>query len=138
MSPTCILGRTKDTILISITEYLPFSICPFLCFGFSWKTIHAYFMMKFEIKMHMGCLQHFTIFGYARSKMTDAELRTMVSKTLTCRIDKRWIFLSSYLLIYIWPHGTKILCFFFLVTCVVLNTGLGGILSTDMQTVLGV
>jgi hypothetical protein len=35
-------------------------------------------------------LQHFTIFGYARSKMTDAELRNMVSKTLTCRIDKRW------------------------------------------------
>ncbi|KAL3511469.1 hypothetical protein ACH5RR_030870 [Cinchona calisaya] len=33
--------------------------------------------------------QHFTIFGYARSKMTDAELRTMVSKTLNCRIDKR-------------------------------------------------
>ncbi|GJN12154.1 hypothetical protein PR202_ga30409 [Eleusine coracana subsp. coracana] len=32
---------------------------------------------------------HFTIFGYARSKMTDAELRHMVSKTLTCRIDKR-------------------------------------------------
>ncbi|KAE8730286.1 Glucose-6-phosphate 1-dehydrogenase [Hibiscus syriacus] len=32
---------------------------------------------------------HFTIYGYARSKMTDAELRTMVSKTLTCRIDKR-------------------------------------------------
>ena len=35
-------------------------------------------------------MQHFTVFGYARSKMTDAELRTMVSKTLTCRIDKRW------------------------------------------------
>lgn len=34
-------------------------------------------------------LQHFTIYGYARSKMTDAELRDMVSKTLTCRIDKR-------------------------------------------------
>ncbi|KAG7598399.1 Glucose-6-phosphate dehydrogenase NAD-binding [Arabidopsis suecica] len=33
--------------------------------------------------------EHFTIFGYARSKMTDAELRDMVSKTLTCRIDKR-------------------------------------------------
>lgn len=33
--------------------------------------------------------EHFTVFGYARSKMTDAELRTMVSKTLTCRIDKR-------------------------------------------------
>ncbi|KAG6476972.1 glucose-6-phosphate 1-dehydrogenase, chloroplastic-like [Zingiber officinale] len=36
------------------------------------------------------CLpKNFTIFGYARSKMTDAELRTMVSRTLTCRIDKR-------------------------------------------------
>ncbi|PWZ45951.1 Glucose-6-phosphate 1-dehydrogenase 2, chloroplastic [Zea mays] len=34
-------------------------------------------------------ITHFTIFGYARSKMTDAELRNMVSKTLTCRIDKR-------------------------------------------------
>ncbi|KAL9423627.1 hypothetical protein AB3S75_035670 [Citrus x aurantiifolia] len=33
--------------------------------------------------------KHFTIFGYARSKMTDAELRNMVSRTLTCRIDKR-------------------------------------------------
>lgn len=34
-------------------------------------------------------LQHFTIFGYARSKMIDAELRNMVSRTLTCRIDQR-------------------------------------------------
>ncbi|KAH9627245.1 hypothetical protein KSS87_018521, partial [Heliosperma pusillum] len=34
-------------------------------------------------------IDHFTIFGYARSKMTDEELRNMVSKTLTCRIDKR-------------------------------------------------
>ncbi|XP_052206008.1 glucose-6-phosphate 1-dehydrogenase, chloroplastic-like isoform X2 [Diospyros lotus] len=33
--------------------------------------------------------KHFTVFGYARSKMTDAELRNMVSRTLTCRIDKR-------------------------------------------------
>ncbi|XP_058736589.1 glucose-6-phosphate 1-dehydrogenase, chloroplastic-like [Vicia villosa] len=33
--------------------------------------------------------KHFTVCGYARSKMTDAELRTMVSKTLTCRIDQR-------------------------------------------------
>lgn len=33
--------------------------------------------------------EHFTVFGYARSKMSDAELRNMVSKTLTCRIDKR-------------------------------------------------
>jgi glucose-6-phosphate 1-dehydrogenase len=33
--------------------------------------------------------QHFTIFGYARSKMTDEELRNMISATLTCRIDQR-------------------------------------------------
>ncbi|KAI0525211.1 hypothetical protein KFK09_004603 [Dendrobium nobile] len=33
--------------------------------------------------------EHFTIFGYARSKMSDEELRNMISKTLTCRIDKR-------------------------------------------------
>ncbi|KAL5700028.1 hypothetical protein ACHQM5_025531 [Ranunculus cassubicifolius] len=30
--------------------------------------------------------KHFTIFGYARSKMTDEELREMISRTLTCRI----------------------------------------------------
>lgn len=41
------------------------------------------------IKLPLLLMQHFTIFGYARSKMTDAELRNMVSKTLTCRIDKR-------------------------------------------------
>ncbi|XP_025793654.1 glucose-6-phosphate 1-dehydrogenase, chloroplastic-like isoform X2 [Panicum hallii] len=29
------------------------------------------------------------VFGYARSKMSDEELRTMISRTLTCRIDKR-------------------------------------------------
>ncbi|EPS59088.1 glucose-6-phosphate 1-dehydrogenase, partial [Genlisea aurea] len=33
--------------------------------------------------------KNFSIFGYARSKMTDAELRNMVSETLACRIDKR-------------------------------------------------
>ncbi|KAJ4749011.1 Glucose-6-phosphate 1-dehydrogenase [Rhynchospora pubera] len=33
--------------------------------------------------------KHFTIFGYARSKMTDSELREMVSRTLNCRIDQR-------------------------------------------------
>ncbi|XP_031491048.1 glucose-6-phosphate 1-dehydrogenase, chloroplastic-like [Nymphaea colorata] len=33
--------------------------------------------------------EHFTIFGYARSKMTDDELRTMISNTLTSRINKR-------------------------------------------------
>ncbi|KAM3240499.1 hypothetical protein ACQJBY_053906 [Aegilops geniculata] len=34
-------------------------------------------------------MQHFTIFGYARSKMSDEELRNMISMTLTCRIDQR-------------------------------------------------
>eukprot|EP00850_Spirogloea_muscicola_P004483 SM000019S05027 [mRNA] locus=s19:524152:528456:- [translate_table: standard] len=31
--------------------------------------------------------KHFTIFGYARSKMTNEELRDMISEKLTCRID---------------------------------------------------
>lgn len=34
-------------------------------------------------------MQNFIVFGYARTKMTDEELRNMISKTLTCRIDKR-------------------------------------------------
>lgn len=33
--------------------------------------------------------ENFTIFGYARTKMNDEELRNMISQTLTCRIDKR-------------------------------------------------
>ncbi|KAE8075514.1 hypothetical protein FH972_014223 [Carpinus fangiana] len=33
--------------------------------------------------------EDFTIFGYGRSIMTDEELRNMISKTLTCRVDKR-------------------------------------------------
>uniref|UniRef100_A0A1J3IIW2 Glucose-6-phosphate 1-dehydrogenase n=1 Tax=Noccaea caerulescens TaxID=107243 RepID=A0A1J3IIW2_NOCCA len=49
------------------------------------KIFPALFALYYE-----GCLpEHFTIFGYARSKMTDGELRDTVSKTLTCRIDKR-------------------------------------------------
>ncbi|CAN7133689.1 unnamed protein product [Brassica rapa subsp. narinosa] len=49
------------------------------------KIFPALFALYYE-----GCLpEHFTIYGYARSKMTDGELRHMVSKTLTCRIDKR-------------------------------------------------
>ncbi|KAK6922437.1 Glucose-6-phosphate dehydrogenase, NAD-binding [Dillenia turbinata] len=49
------------------------------------KIFPALFALFYE-----DCLpEHFTVFGYARSKMTDEELRTMVSKTLTCRIDKR-------------------------------------------------
>jgi hypothetical protein len=31
----------------------------------------------------------FQIFGYARSKMTDAEFRDLIARTLTCRIDAR-------------------------------------------------
>ncbi|KFK25547.1 hypothetical protein AALP_AA8G129000 [Arabis alpina] len=49
------------------------------------KIFPALFALYYE-----GCLpEHFTIYGYSRSKMTDVELRDMVSKTLTCRIDKR-------------------------------------------------
>ncbi|XP_065876183.1 glucose-6-phosphate 1-dehydrogenase, chloroplastic-like isoform X2 [Euphorbia lathyris] len=33
--------------------------------------------------------EDFTIFGYARTKLTDEELRNMISNTLTCRIDNR-------------------------------------------------
>ncbi|EEF32168.1 glucose-6-phosphate 1-dehydrogenase 1, chloroplastic [Ricinus communis] len=33
--------------------------------------------------------ENFTVFGYARTKLTDEELRNMISQTLTCRIDKR-------------------------------------------------
>ncbi|KAJ6705139.1 GLUCOSE-6-PHOSPHATE 1-DEHYDROGENASE 2 CHLOROPLASTIC [Salix purpurea] len=49
------------------------------------KIFPALFALYYEVIWW----QHFTIFGYARSKMTDAELRNMVSKTLACRIDKR-------------------------------------------------
>ncbi|KAG7984940.1 hypothetical protein I3843_04G186000 [Carya illinoinensis] len=37
--------------------------------------------------------ENFIIFGYARSIMTDKELRNMISKTLTCRVDKRCYFI---------------------------------------------
>ncbi|KAJ8748623.1 hypothetical protein K2173_007613 [Erythroxylum novogranatense] len=33
--------------------------------------------------------EDFRVFGYARTEMTDEELRNMISKTLTCRIDQR-------------------------------------------------
>ncbi|KAL3506674.1 hypothetical protein ACH5RR_032056 [Cinchona calisaya] len=33
--------------------------------------------------------ENFVVFGYARTKMSDEELRNMISKTLTCRVDKR-------------------------------------------------
>lgn len=49
------------------------------------KIFPALFALYYE-----DCLpKHFTIFGYARSKMIDAELRKMISGKLTCRIDKR-------------------------------------------------
>ncbi|TVU46577.1 hypothetical protein EJB05_06119 [Eragrostis curvula] len=49
------------------------------------KIFPALFALFYE-----DCLpEHFTVFGYARSKMSDEELRTMISRTLTCRIDKR-------------------------------------------------
>ncbi|KAJ0977611.1 hypothetical protein J5N97_013085 [Dioscorea zingiberensis] len=46
------------------------------------------FALLSPFQMPSQTSMHFTIFGYARSKLTDAELRDMVS-TLTCRIDKR-------------------------------------------------
>ncbi|KAL0287853.1 UNVERIFIED_CONTAM: Glucose-6-phosphate 1-dehydrogenase, chloroplastic [Sesamum angustifolium] len=33
--------------------------------------------------------ENFVVFGYSRTKMNDEELRNMISRTLTCRIDKR-------------------------------------------------
>lgn len=60
------------------TLSLFFETISFLHFESACFVTHSYLWM-----------QHFTIFGYARSKMTDAELRDMVSRTLTCRIDKR-------------------------------------------------
>ncbi|PKA63801.1 Glucose-6-phosphate 1-dehydrogenase 2, chloroplastic [Apostasia shenzhenica] len=49
------------------------------------KIFPALFALFYE-----ECLpKHFTIFGFARSKMTDADLRCIIGRTLTCRIDKR-------------------------------------------------
>lgn len=49
------------------------------------KIFPALFALYYE-----GCLpKHFTIYGYARSKMNDEDLRTLISQTLTCRIDQR-------------------------------------------------
>lgn len=39
--------------------------------------------------------QNFIVFGYSRTKMSDEELRNMISKTLTCRIDQRYVIMSS-------------------------------------------
>ncbi|KAH7365067.1 hypothetical protein KP509_18G007400 [Ceratopteris richardii] len=49
------------------------------------KIFPALFALFYE-----GCLpKHFTIFGYARSKMTDEELRNMICGNLSCRISQR-------------------------------------------------
>jgi len=49
------------------------------------KIFPALFALYYE-----GLLpQDFQVFGYARSKMTDAEFRDVISSTLTCRIDAR-------------------------------------------------
>ncbi|KAF5948519.1 hypothetical protein HYC85_014476 [Camellia sinensis] len=50
------------------------------------KIFPALFALFYE-----NCLPEvsFSVFGYARTKMTDEELRNMISQTLTCRIDKR-------------------------------------------------
>ncbi|XP_078437517.1 glucose-6-phosphate 1-dehydrogenase, chloroplastic-like [Wolffia australiana] len=49
------------------------------------KIFPALFALFYE-----NCLpKNFSIFGYARSKMSDEELRNSISGTLTCRIDSR-------------------------------------------------
>ncbi|KAL7216442.1 hypothetical protein ACSBR1_028392 [Camellia fascicularis] len=49
------------------------------------KIFPALFALFYE-----DCLpENFSVFGYARTEMTDEELRNMISQTLTCRIDKR-------------------------------------------------
>lgn len=50
------------------------------------KIFPALFALFYE-----GCLpQDFSVFGYARTKLTHEELRVMISSTLTCRIDQRY------------------------------------------------
>lgn len=49
------------------------------------KIFPALFALYYEDSLP----EHFTIFGYARTKMTNEELRNMISRTLTCRIHKR-------------------------------------------------
>lgn len=49
------------------------------------KIFPALFALFYE-----GCLPHdFSVFGYARTKLTHEELRVMIGRTLTCRIDQR-------------------------------------------------
>ncbi|XP_065875197.1 glucose-6-phosphate 1-dehydrogenase, chloroplastic-like [Euphorbia lathyris] len=49
------------------------------------KIFPALFALFYEGRLPLN----FTIFGYARSTMTDDQLRNKISTTLTCRIDKR-------------------------------------------------
>ncbi|GAY64486.1 hypothetical protein CUMW_233950 [Citrus unshiu] len=50
------------------------------------KIFPALFALYYE-----DCLpEDFTVFGYARTKLTDEELRNVISKTLTYRIDKKY------------------------------------------------
>ncbi|GAV79184.1 LOW QUALITY PROTEIN: G6PD_N domain-containing protein/G6PD_C domain-containing protein [Cephalotus follicularis] len=52
------------------------------------KIFPALFALFYE-----DCLpEDFNVFGYTRSNMNDNELRDMISRTLTCRIDKREIY----------------------------------------------
>ncbi|KAG2314896.1 hypothetical protein Bca4012_065706 [Brassica carinata] len=49
------------------------------------KIFPALFALFYE-----GCLpKDFSVFGYARTKLTHEDLRVMISRTLTCRIDQR-------------------------------------------------
>ncbi|KAF2316162.1 hypothetical protein GH714_041503 [Hevea brasiliensis] len=47
------------------------------------------FPVFFALYCEDGLLERFAVFGSVWSKMTDVELRNIVSKTLTCIIDKR-------------------------------------------------
>ncbi|KAJ8568606.1 hypothetical protein K7X08_028139 [Anisodus acutangulus] len=49
------------------------------------KIFPALFALFYE-----DCLpENFIVFGYSRTKMSDEELRIMISRTLTCRVDQR-------------------------------------------------
>lgn len=40
--------------------------------------------------------QNFIVFGYSRTKLSDEELRNMISTTLTCRVDKRYVIMCNF------------------------------------------
>ncbi|KDO35925.1 hypothetical protein CISIN_1g038626mg, partial [Citrus sinensis] len=57
------------------------------------KIFPALFALYYE-----DCLpEDFTVFGYARTKLTDEELRNVIRKTLTCGIDKKYTKLDQFL-----------------------------------------